>query len=217
MTWPVPVCKAAARMTVAFGAAGAAFLAWVWGSLAEPPFIHDEAAYLLQADIFAAGRLSAPAPPLPEFFEQYHVLVTPRLAPKYPPAHALMLVPGMWLGLPGLMPVALHGLAGAMLFALARRLANPHLVDLIPLDEVHSIITIQAPKAFHGKTLQGLRLRNRYRVNLVAIKRPLPRETDEAPPTYKFIGVPTDTDTIADGDVLLLIGSHEALAELPRD
>ena len=109
---------------LAFGAITSLFLAWVWGSLAEPAFIHDESAYLLQAEIFASGRLSAPPPPLPEFFEQYHVLVTPQLAPKYPPGHALLLVPGVWLGLPGLVPVLLYGLAGGLLFALARRLAG---------------------------------------------------------------------------------------------
>ncbi len=100
------------------------FLAWVWGSLAEPAFIHDESAYLLQAEIFASGRLSGTPPPLPEFFEQYHVLLTPRLAPKYPPGHALLLVPGVWLGLPGLAPVLLYGVAAGFFFATARRLAG---------------------------------------------------------------------------------------------
>ena len=102
----------------------AVVVAWVWGSLREPAFIHDEAAYRLQAEIFAPFRLSAPPPPLPEFFEQYHVLLTPRLAPKYPPGHALLLVPGVWLGLPGLVPVLLQGLAAGLFFAVARRLAG---------------------------------------------------------------------------------------------
>lgn len=102
----------------------AVFLGWVWGSLREPSFIHDEAAYRLQAEIFSSFRLSAPSPPLPEFFEQYHVLVVPRLAPKYPPGHALLLVPGVWLGWPGLGPVVLQGLAAGLAFAAARRLAG---------------------------------------------------------------------------------------------
>jgi hypothetical protein len=106
------------------GLASALFLATLWGSLREPGVVHDEAAYLLQARIFASFRLAADPPPLPEFFEQYHVLVTPRLAPKYLPGHALALVPGMWAGLPGLMPVLLHGVAAGFLFALARRLAG---------------------------------------------------------------------------------------------
>jgi len=109
---------------LALAAATSLFLAWVWGSLAEPAFIHDESAYLLQAEIFASGRLSGAPPPLPEFFEQYHVLVTPRLAPKYPPGHALLLVPGVWLGWPGLVPVLLYGAAAGLFFATARRLAG---------------------------------------------------------------------------------------------
>jgi hypothetical protein len=106
------------------GLATSLFLTWLWGSLREPGFIHDEVAYLLQARIFATFRLAADPPPLPEFFEQYQVFVTPRLAPKYPPGHGLALVPGVWLGLPGLMPVVLHGAAAGLLFALARRLAG---------------------------------------------------------------------------------------------
>jgi len=98
---------------------------WVWGSLDQPGIYHDEIAYRLQAEIFASGRLAGEPPPLPEFFEQYHVLVSPRLAPKYPPGHALALMPGVWLGHLGLGPLGLAGIAGGLVFALARRLAGP--------------------------------------------------------------------------------------------
>src|SRR5436309_15581249 len=103
---------------------------WVWGSLDQPGIYHDEIAYRLQAEIFASGRLAGDAAPLPEFFEQYHVLVSPRLAPKYLPGHALALVPGVWLGLPGLGPLALAGISGALLFALARRVGGPWVAAL---------------------------------------------------------------------------------------
>jgi hypothetical protein len=109
---------------VVAGVLTALFVGWIWGSLREPSFVHDEAAYRLQAEIFASFHLSGAPPPLPEFFEQYHVLLVPRLAPKYWPGHALLLVPGIWLGWPGLVPVLLHGLSGGLLFALARRLAR---------------------------------------------------------------------------------------------
>lgn len=111
-------------MPVALGLLTALIVGWLWGGLAEPATIHDESAYLLQAELFASGRLSAEPPPLPEFFEQSHVLVTPRLAPKYPPGHALLLVPGVWLGWPGLGPVLLAGVAGGLLFALVRQVAG---------------------------------------------------------------------------------------------
>ena len=101
------------------GAVTALFMTWLWGGLDQVAVIHDEAAYLLQAKLYASGHWTAPGLPLPEFFEQYHVLVTPRLTPKYFPGHALMLVPGIWLGLPGLMPVLLLGVCGALVFEVA--------------------------------------------------------------------------------------------------
>jgi hypothetical protein len=94
-----------------------------WGSLRELPLVHDEAAYILQARLFAAGKWTDSAP-IPEFFEQPHVLVTPRFAEKYAPGNALMLTPGIWLDRPGLMPVIMLGLAGALIFVLGRRIVN---------------------------------------------------------------------------------------------
>ncbi|HTD52975.1 MAG TPA: hypothetical protein VK780_08120, partial [Thermoanaerobaculia bacterium] len=108
-----------------FGCLTAIEIAFVWGSLKPVAVVHDEAAYLLQAKIFATGHWTAPPRPLPEFFEQFHVLVTPVFAGKYPPGHSMLLVPGIWLGVPGLMPVILAGIAGGLVFLLARRFANP--------------------------------------------------------------------------------------------
>jgi hypothetical protein len=96
----------------------------VWGSLTEPGVVHDERAYRLQAEIFASGHWTAPSPPIAAFFEQMHVFIEPAVFAKYPPAQALTLVPGIWLGVPGLMPALLTGVAGALVFWLARRLAN---------------------------------------------------------------------------------------------
>ena len=114
----------ASRWTVlAIGVVTALTFAYEWGSLHQLPLVHDEAAYILQARLFAAGKWSDSAP-IPEFFEQPHVLVTPRLAEKYGPGNALMLVPGIWAGQPGLMPVVMLGIAGALIFVLGRRIVN---------------------------------------------------------------------------------------------
>ena len=80
--------------------------------------MHDERAYLLQAEIFAGGHWTAPSPPIAAFFEQMHVFIEPAVFAKYPPGHAVMLVPGMWVGLPGLMPALLAGVAGLLLSGL---------------------------------------------------------------------------------------------------
>jgi hypothetical protein len=94
---------------------------YVWGSLSRSPVLHDEASYLLQARLFANFRWTAAARPLPEFFEQLYVLMSPAMASKYPPGTALALAPGMMLGVPGLMVVLMNGLSGALVFSLARR------------------------------------------------------------------------------------------------
>jgi hypothetical protein len=100
------------------------FVAWMWGSLAHPPVNHDEAAYVLQAKIFASGHLVAPARPLPRFFEQYHTFVEPVVAAKYPPGFSLLLVPGIWIGLAGLIPAVMAALSSVLLFVMARRFAG---------------------------------------------------------------------------------------------
>jgi hypothetical protein len=102
-----------------------AVIAFVWDGVRAPAVIHDEQAYLLEAQIFASGHLTGVAPPLPEFFQQVHVLTDHRLAPKYPPGHAVLLMPGVVLGLPGLVPVALSGMTAVLMFATVRAVRDP--------------------------------------------------------------------------------------------
>ena len=109
---------------IVVGIATGAVVWYVWGSLNAVAPVHDEASYLLQARTFASFHWAMPSPTLPEFFEQYHAFVTPTYASKYPPGHGILLVPGIWLSLPGLMPIVLSAIAGALLFLLVRRVAN---------------------------------------------------------------------------------------------
>lgn len=111
------------RAPVLAGVLSAAAAAYVWG-LHPAPFVHDEAAYLLQAKLYSTGRWIGPAAPIPEFFEQMYTFVWPYTAAKYPPGFPLALVPGVWLGLPVLVPIALVGIAGALVFSLAREISN---------------------------------------------------------------------------------------------
>lgn len=106
------------------GLACALTIGYVWGGLDPAPVYHDEAAYVLQAQLFAKGLAAGAPAQLPQFFEQFHVLVSPVLAPKYPPGFALTLVPGIWLGVPVLIPLILTGVTGACLFLLARQIAG---------------------------------------------------------------------------------------------
>ena len=95
-----------------------------WAAWNPIPVVHDEMAYVLQAQIFARGMWALPSPPLPAFWAQPHVLVEPALAAKYFPGHALMMTPGALLGWPALMPLVLQSTVGALLYVLARRVSS---------------------------------------------------------------------------------------------
>ena len=107
------------------GLLSAAITLWVWRSLARTPVMHDEAAYVLQAELFASGRWTESAPQLPEFFQQLYVLMDPVVASKYPPGHSLVLALGVLVGLPALPVVLMSALSGALVYTLARRMSGP--------------------------------------------------------------------------------------------
>ncbi len=61
------------------------------------PFIHDEYAYLLQADTFSSGRLTNPPPPYSNHFSSIYVLTQPTYTAEYQPAQAMTLALGQVL------------------------------------------------------------------------------------------------------------------------
>ncbi len=87
------------------------------------PHVQDSIAQLFQARILAGGHLWAPAPPLPEFFAAAHTVIRDgRWFAQYPPGHSLLLVPGVWLGVPWLVNPLLGGLAVIGVYFLALEL-----------------------------------------------------------------------------------------------
>lgn len=101
----------------------------------------------------------------------------------------------------------------------AHRLSLPNLTQYIELGEGHSIIYITAPRGFHHKTLKELALRNKYGVNLIALRRTmaLQAEPDAPTTTTATVVVPDADTTILPSDVLVLVGSNESLSHLPQD
>ena len=86
---------------------------------------------------------------------------------------------------------------------LARRLVQPSLKSFFELIEGFSVAEIEAPANFHGKKLVELDLKNRFRINLVAITRPLAEGKD------RINAVPLGTDVIQKGDILAVAGRDE--------
>lgn len=81
---------------------------------------------------------------------------------------------------------------------LAHSLSRPNLLDFIPLGEDFTVAEIAPPTHFHGKTIASLKLRQKYHVELIAIK-------DVLDGSFKFIPPP---DTIfKDTDIMVCIGT----------
>ena len=91
-----------------------------------------------------------------------------------------------------------------------------HLEDVIELSDGYTLIELRAPAAFVGKSLEQLSLRNKYRVNLVAVKRQSTPESGESSPPTTTTYVPSANYTIHPDDVLLLVGTDAALNGLPK-
>jgi trk system potassium uptake protein len=86
---------------------------------------------------------------------------------------------------------------------LARRLAQPNLLEYLPLLPGYSIGEVAAPPAFTGKSLRDLALRNRLRVQLIAIRRQTSMNI-----------MPRAEDVIERGDHLVLLGEDADLARI---
>ena len=97
------------------------------------------------------------------------------------------------------------------------RLLAPSIMERIELAEGYSLTQVPAPPSFHGKTLQDLDIRRKHEVNVVAIRRTVASTDDEGMRrTRQFvISVPMADTTIEKGDILLLIGSDDAMNSFP--
>lgn len=100
----------------------------------------------------------------------------------------------------------------------AHRLTLPNLKEYVELGEGYSMIYMVAPAMFHNKTLQELQLRNEHGVNLIAIKRTTATKPDGKPAKgiSPSVSVPDANTKIMHGDVLVLVGSNDALSQLPN-
>jgi len=97
------------------------------------------------------------------------------------------------------------------------RLLAPTIMERLVLAEGFSLVQVAAPEGFFDKTLKELAIRNRYEVNVVAIRRTVQEIDDEGRTTTRqfIISVPMPDSVIKPGDVLLLIGADEAIAGFP--
>jgi len=91
---------------------------------------------------------------------------------------------------------------------LVRRLSDVNLIDFIPLGEEHSLREVTTSEAFVGRTLVDLRLRNRFGVQVVAIRRGEKAEVKVNPEPETVLGR---------NDVLFVLGRDADLDRLSRE
>lgn len=96
----------------------------------------------------------------------------------------------------------------------AYKLIAPHVEEKIDFAPGFSLARITAPASFHDKTVLNLQLRQKYNVNLVAIKRV--DSTEDIKSAKSIINVPVPDTVIYSGDMLMVVGSQEDLATLPQ-
>ncbi len=98
----------------------------------------------------------------------------------------------------------------------AYKLIAPQIGEKIDFAPGYSLARVKAPPSFNGKTLMDLQLRQKYSVNLVAIKRGEHGKTTKLE-KGAIINVPMPNTIIYEEDILMVAGSDADLAKLPQE
>lgn len=88
---------------------------------------------------------------------------------------------------------------------LAHSLSKPNLLDFIPLGEDYTVAEMAPPSYFHGKTIASLKLRQKYNVEIIAIKDVL---------TNSFRFIPPPDLVFKDSDIMVCIGRLEDIERI---
>lgn len=94
-----------------------------------------------------------------------------------------------------------------MAISLARRLANPNILEYLPFIGDHGIFELEATPDFVGKTLRELDLINRFGTQVLAV-----RQADGNSLTF----IPRADFAIRPGDVLILLAPNKAMEQLNK-
>lgn len=98
---------------------------------------------------------------------------------------------------------------------IASELISPSILDRIPIDKNVSIAEVLLPESFADKSLKQLDLRNKYRVNVVTVKRTT-MSVDEMgnPVKEEEIIFPGPDQVMERSDVIMVVGRNEDIEVL---
>lgn len=91
----------------------------------------------------------------------------------------------------------------------ANSLISRSISKCIPLTPGHSIAEVPVPRAFVGRNIKSLKLRESYRINVVAVKKKKPRINEHGERIFEeyMEHVPEPEAPFEETDVLMIIGS----------
>lgn len=98
----------------------------------------------------------------------------------------------------------------------AYKLIAPQIGEKIDFAPGYSLARVKAPASFDGKTVMDLQLRQKYSVNLVAIKCG-DHSGNKKSEVGSIINVPMPGTVIREGDILMVAGSDLDLAGMPQE
>jgi len=87
----------------------------------------------------------------------------------------------------------------------ALKLTSPHILECLPLMSGVSIEEVAPPERFIGKSLRELDLRNKYGIQVIAVRELIPERT---------VYVPRADFVIKDSDVLIVMGDEKMLDKM---
>lgn len=101
---------------------------------------------------------------------------------------------------------------------LAEGLASPKIFDFIELSQEYGIIEMVASKKLCDKTLSQLKLREKYSISVIAIKRKVPYTKPDGTPDFheEIVIGPGGVDEITQGDILVLLGKYKDLTKIEK-
>ena len=91
---------------------------------------------------------------------------------------------------------------------LAKSLISSNILETINFSENYSLIDIKIPKILYNKSILDSQIRNKYKLNIVAIKKKIPFLTENGESDFKeeINVLPSSSDILEEGDTIVIIG-----------
>jgi trk system potassium uptake protein TrkA len=90
----------------------------------------------------------------------------------------------------------------------AERLINPNIISYIPLPDDHEIVELKPPRGICNRSLGDINLRNKYKLNLITLKRETREERNGViVKEVHIVGVPGSETVIMATDSILVFGA----------